>query len=285
MSSSFNNQSNINTDRNISSEYSNVLSEVKGLGQPTNVSGKAEVYVQTKETWDLEALKKLEEKIAMEKSAIVDAEKLFRDQSVLYNEALKASEAKMNESQNLQGVVGQRLSERDRWLNEEKELELRRAAAHAKAVECENARAEILAQAVLAQEESKVSQQLSLQRQEGMKQAQALVDAHRLALVKLEEHRQELKRKEVDVSVRGEALPQPRAVDIQVAVKPKELPEARVASAAVSQGAGAQSHIQEHIPAHQKTVIPAREVAVSEQHAQQTQVEHHVVSSKDRVVM
>jgi len=248
------------------------------------VAGKAEVLVKTKESWDYEALQKLEEKIATERAALIDAEKLVKDQTILYNEALQTKEKRLSDAIRLDKEVGAKSAERDRWLNEEKELELKRAAAHSKAVDLESRRTDTLAQAVLAKEEAKVSENLAIQRSEGMKQAQATIDAHKLALQKLEEHRMELRKKEVDVSVRGEALPQPKAVDINVAVKPLDLPEARVASQAVSQGAGAQSHIQENIPAHHKTVLPASEVQVSA-HAQQTSVERHVVSQKDRVIM
>jgi plasmid stability protein len=260
------------------------VTEIRGQTEPTTVSGKAEVLVKTKESWDYEALQKLEEKLAAEKAALVDSEKLIKDQTTLYNEALRTKEKRMSDAISLDKRVGEKASERDRWLNEEKELELKRAAAHSRAVELESLRTDALAQAVLAKEEAKVSENLALQRSEGMKQAQSLIDAHKLALQKLEEHRTELRRKEVDVTVKGEALPQPKAVDINVAVKPLELAEARVQSQATSTGAGAQSHIQENIPAHQKTVLSAQEVQVSGKHMQQT-VEHHVVSQKDRMVM
>jgi hypothetical protein len=241
--------------------------------------------VKTKESWDYEALQKLEEKLATEKAALVDSEKLIKDQTTLYSEALQTKEKRLSDAINLDKLVGEKASERDRWLSEEKELELKRAATHKKAVELESLRTDALAQAVLAREEAKVSESLALQRSEGVKQAKATIEAHRLALQKLEEHRMELRRKEIDVAVKGEALPQPKAVDINVAVKPLELQEARVQSQATSTGAGAQSHIQENIPAHQKTVVSPKEVQVSEQHVKQTTVEHHVVSQKDRVVM
>jgi plasmid stability protein len=260
------------------------VTEVRGHTEPIQTAGKAEVLVKTKESWDYEALQKLEEKLAIEKAALIDAEKLVKDQTILYNEALQTKEKRLSDAIRLDKEVGAKASERDRWLSEEKELELQRAAAHKRAVDLESRRTDSLAQAVLAKEEAKVSENLALQRSEGMKQAQATIEAHRLALQKLEEHRVELRRKEVDVAVRGEALPQPKAVDINVAVKPLDLPEARVEAQAVSRGAGAQSHMQENIPSHQKTVLPASEVHVSA-HAQQTSVEHHVVSQKDRVVM
>jgi len=260
------------------------VTEIRGHTEPIQVAGKAEVIVKTKESWDYEALQKLEEKIAVEKAELIDSEKLVKDQTILYNEALQTKEKRLNDAIRLDKEVGQKSTERDRWLSEEKELELKRAAAHSKAVELESKRTDTLAQAVLAKEEAKVSESLAIQRSEGIKQAQATAEAHRLALQKLEEHRMELRRKEVDVSVKGEALPQPKAVDINVAVKALDLPEARIESQAVSRGAGAQSHIQENIPAHQKTVIPASEVQVSG-HAQQTSVERHIVSQKDKVIL
>jgi hypothetical protein len=261
-----------------------VTTQVSGQNEPIQAAGKAEVFVSTKESWDYEGLQKLEEKIAIEKAALIDSEKVVKDQNILYNEALQTKEKRLSDAIRLDKEVGAKAAERDRWLNEEKELEIKRAAAHSKAVDLESKRTDILAQAVLAKEEAKVSESLAIQRSEGMKQAQSTVEAHRLALQKLEEHRMELRKKEIDVSVRGEALPQPKAVDINVAVKPLNLPEARIESQAVSQGAGAQSHIQENIPAHQKTVIAANEVQVSA-HGQQTSVERHVVSQKDRVIM
>jgi len=257
---------------------------VRGQSEPFQVAGKAEVLVKTKESWDYEGLQRLEEKLAIEKAALIDAEKLVKDQSILYNEALQTKEKRISDAIRLDKEVGEKAAERDRLLNEEKELELKRSAAHSKAVDLESKRTNTLAQAVLAKEEAKVSENLAIQRSEGMKQAQSTVDAHRLAIQKLEEHRAELRRKEIDVSVRGEALPQPKAVDINVAVKPMDLPEARVQSTAVSQGAGAQSHMQENIPAHQKTIIPASEVRVSA-HSEQTSVERHVVSQKDKVIL
>jgi hypothetical protein len=248
------------------------------------VSGKAEVLVKTKESWDYEGLQKLEEKIAVEKAAMIDAEKLVTDQTTLHREALETKDRRFADAQRLDKLVSEKASERDRWLNEEKELEIKRSAAHSKAVEIESQRTDTLAQAVLAKEEAKVADNLAFQRTEGIKQAKATVDAHRLAIQKLEEHRMELRKKEVDVSVKGEALPQPRAVDINVAVKPLDLPEARIESQAVFRGAGAQSHIQENLPTHSKTVVAAKEVQVSEQQTQRT-TERHIVSEKDRIVM
>lgn len=260
------------------------MTTIKGQSEPIAVSGKAEVFVEKKESWDYEALQRLEEKIAIEKAAIIDAEKRLRDQTTLYNEALQTKEKRLADAIRLDSVVGERASERDRLLNEEKELEVRRSAAHTKAVETESARTDILAQAVLAKEEAKVSENLAIQRSEGIKQATATADAHRLAIQKLEESRSELRRKDIDVHVKEEALPQPRAVDINVSVKPLVLPEAHIESKAMVQGAGASSSIRENIPTHSKTVIPANEVQAS-QHYEETKVERHIISQKDRVVM
>jgi hypothetical protein len=262
----------------------NVVTTIKGKIEPVTVSGKAEVFVEKKESWDYEALQRLEEKIAIERAAIIDAEKLLKDQTTLYNEAMQTKEKRFADAVQLDQVVGDRASERDRLLNEEKELEVRRAAAHSKAVELETARTDLLAQAVLAKEEAKVSENLALHRSEGIKQATATADAHRLAIQKLEESRNELRRKDIDVHVKEEALPQPRAVDINVAVKPLYLPEARIESKTTVQGAGASSSIRENIPTHSKTVIPANEVQVSG-HFEETKVERHIISEKDRVVL
>lgn len=260
------------------------MTTITGQTKPIAVSGKAEVFVEKKESWDYEALQRLEEKIAIERAAIIDAEKRLKDQTTLYNEALQTKEKRLADAIKLDSVVGERSSERDRLLSQEKELEVRRAAAHAKAVELESARTDLLAQAVLAKEEAKVSESLAIQRSEGIKQATATADAHRLAIQKLEESRSQLRRKDIDVHVKEEALPQPRGVDINVSVKPQILPEARIESTTIAQGAGASSSIRENIPTHSKTVVAANEVQAS-QHFEETKVERHVISQKDRVVM
>eukprot|EP01097_Dermamoeba_algensis_P001194 TRINITY_DN1447_c0_g1_i1.p1 TRINITY_DN1447_c0_g1~~TRINITY_DN1447_c0_g1_i1.p1 ORF type:complete len:393 (-),score=111.08 TRINITY_DN1447_c0_g1_i1:223-1401(-) len=267
-------------------EDETIVTEIRGNIHPTSPrSRQAEVLVATRESWDYEGLRRLEEKIAVEKSALIDVKKMKSDQKVLYNEALRTAEKRLADASRLEKQIREHSAERDRLLEEEKELERRRAAIHSKAVEMENIRANLLAQSVLAKEEAKVSQSLALQRSEGVKQAKALEEGHKWAIQKLEQHRMELKKKEVDVSVRGEAMPQPKEVQINVEVVPRDLPEARVDSSAVSRSAEMSSHMQETVPHHSKTVLSPRSVRASEGHRQSTTVERHVVSERDRVVL
>lgn len=262
------------------------MTEIRGHLKPTSpVSKTAEVTVTTKESWDVEGLQRLEEKIAKEKSALIDAQKLVADQKSLYKDALRTADQRLSDAERYDRLVAERSVERDRLLEEEKELERRRAAIHAKAVEVENIRANTLAQAVLAKEEARVSQSLASQRQEGIRQAKALEEAHYLAIQRLEEHRIELKRKDVNVHVKGGAVPQPKQVDINVAVLPRDLPEYKMESSAITKNAELNSHVQEFLPHHSKTVVSPRTVRAAEAHQRSTTVERHVVSEKDRVVL
>jgi chromosome segregation ATPase len=233
--------------------------------------------VTTRESWDLEGLQRLEEKIAKENGALIDIQKTLADQKTLYKEAKRTAQKRTTDADRINRLVSDKSAERDQLLEEERELERRRAAIHSRAVEVENERANLVAQAVLAKEEARASESIASQRKEGIKQARAIEEAHMLALQKLEQHRMELKRKEVDVHVRGDAIPKPKEVDINVNVLPKSLPEARIESDAVYRGADLKSHLQESVPHHSKTVLSPKGVRASEAHRQTTTVERHVV--------
>jgi len=243
--------------------------------------GKSEVVVVQKETVDVAALQRLEQKIAVEKGHLIDSEKLLIQQQQLQKEALTMRDTKLRNAAELEKTVGGYSAERDRFLAEERRIEQQRADAHAKAVQFENERAKQLAQVVLAQKEAEVSEKLHYHHIETAKQVQAQLDAHRMALQTLESQRNEMRKKEVDVRVKSETVQKPGPVDIRVEVKPNQLPEARISAAVASKEIGLQGRIHEEVPVQAKTFVAAREVKETEHTVEQTQ-ERVVFTSKSK---